>query len=148
MRSSSSPKSVHSSPTHSHTATSRPTSPALRRPSRPGSATSSPATATAIRSGGRSAERGRTWSRDRLRLNASSDLDSVADLELGQLSEVEQLGHVVLAAERCKHAGEVPEGSEGGLESFADVLIGRGAAQILVAVRADRFRNDLQLTPV
>ena len=62
--------------------------------------------------------------------------------------KIEQLGHVVLAAECCEHAGEVAEGRERRLEPFADVLVGRGAPEIFVAVRSEGLRNDRQLTLV
>ena len=64
-----------------------------------------------------------------------SDLDPVADLELRESAEVEQFGHVLLAAERCEHAREVAEGGDRGPEALADVLAGGGAAQVFVAAR-------------
>ena len=64
----------------------------------------------------------------------------MAVLDLGQLPKIEQLRHVVFAAECCEHA-EVPEGRERRLESFADVLVGRGAPEIFVAVRSEGLRT-------
>src|SRR5437762_2892722 len=65
-----------------------------------------------------------------------SDLDAVTDLELGEPAQVEQLGHVLFAAERGQHAGEIAEGGDSGTQPLADVLAGGGAAEILVAARS------------
>src|SRR5262245_54780604 len=64
--------------------------------SRPGSRISSPATEPTIPSGRRSGDRGTSSSTGRGRSSVRSDLDSVADLELGESAKIEQLRHVLL----------------------------------------------------
>src|SRR6266545_316685 len=121
------------SPTRSPTAISRPRPMADRSPFRNASPTSLPGSATAIRSAGRSDDLAMSCSPACARSSARSDLDALADLQLGEPAHVEQLGHVLFSAERGEHAREVTDGGDGRAEPLADVLPGGGAAQVLVA---------------
>jgi hypothetical protein len=61
---------------------------------------------TGGRTSGRAGRRGevRIVVRESRLAGGVSDFDAVADLELGESAQVEQLGHVLLAAEGGEHA--------------------------------------------
>ena len=66
-------------------------------------------------------------------------------VELDQAAEAEQCGDVVLALECAEHAGEVAGGGDLRAKALAEGLAACVAAEVVVAARADRLGDELQL---
>ena len=73
------------------------------------------------------------------------DAAGAGALEFDEPSELHELGKALLVAQSGDHAGEVSDRGDRGPDPAAERLAVGGAAQVVVAARPRRLRNELQL---
>jgi hypothetical protein len=85
------------------------------------------------------------WSGSELDAAAATKLSGELALEVHEAAEAEEASGVLLAAESAQHSGEVVDGGDLWAESASEWFAVCAAAQVVVAARACRFGDELEL---